>query len=376
VAAGEEPASLKALKGKRVAVTVFAQTTNATPYARSAQARLEEALGDNDIKVLDEAKTRELRDVCKTLEDPAAFITAETFIENAKKFEMEGVLGVYLSTEVVPGPADCFSATAHVDLRFIGSEDARVASFATSPMGTRGSPSSEGVTPDSATINAVQRAIDSACTLTGLRLTELTRPKSVDLGLAEPTRTEAAGFVFAAPAKDPTLAKMPLLEKQHWRVEEVTCTATAPAGGLAAVAGYISDTTSSGGMGPGALRRLYGSRIHLVDTIAGKTLLSFVCSPVEASTREEPNTKRVLHCAFVGGWRYLCAATGNHVLLWDTEKGVEISRRVVPGEPTGLAIEAGPAGNAVIIRTKRGNWRYGIVRARPAGGGDGSQTSL
>ena len=139
-----------------------------------------------------------------------------------------------------------------------------------------------------------------------------------------------------------------------WRTETPTCTARAPAGGLAAVAGYIRDTDMHR-----RPERLYGSRVHVVDAAAGRALLVFECSSTEELAK---NTKQVLACAFIGGWRYLCAATGNHLFLWDTENGREIAKLPVPGEPVGLAWAPDETGGGIVLQTRNGTWFYRLMR--------------
>jgi len=345
------------LQGKKVAVTVFAQNDQAKGLTKTAQSRIEEVMADNDVAVLDEQKAHELNDIFKTLEDPGAFVTAETFVENAKKFDIQGILAVYTTVEVVPGLADYFSATAHADIRFVDSATAKVRAISTPPMGIRGAPPSDGLTSNSAAMNAVQRAVDSAARLAGFEIAELTRAKSVDLALSDPTVYADGGVGFVKPDNEQALWDLASLEKQTWRTEEVTCTARAPAGGLAAVAGYIKDTNFRR-----RPERLYGSRVHIVDVANRKRVLCLDCSPVEMKSRQEPNTKQVLALTFVRSWRHLCAVTGNHVHFWDVERGVELARVPVPEEPTALCVVNNDREVWIVIRTKKGSWKYPIIR--------------
>jgi hypothetical protein len=354
----DSPGSVAFLQGKKVAVAVFAQNIQAEPLVKAAQARMEEILTDHDIAVLDEQKTAELKDVFKTLEDPGAFVTAETFIENSRKFDIDGLLGVYLSAEVVPGIADYFSATAHADLRFIDNQSAQVRAISTPPMGRRGVPTSDGLTRNSASINAVQRAVDSACSLTGFKIAEWTRAKSVELVLSGPFPYAGERLSLPKLANDRSLWPLAVFAKEDWRAEEASCTASSAGGGLAAIGGYITDTDFRR-----RPPRLYGSRIHVVDTEARKPVVIFDCSPVEMKSREEPNTKKVLFCLFAGGWRYLCAATGNHVFMWDIEQGREISKLPIDSEPTAMMLVSNGTGSSILLQTRTGVVRYGIVRA-------------
>lgn len=348
------------LAGKKVAVAVFPRNPAATAHAKTAQSRIEQILADGDIAVLDEAKTRELKDACKSMEDMAAFITPEQIVENARKFEIDGVLAAYVSVDVVHGIADFFSATAHVDLRFIDNKTARVRAMASPAMGVPGAPPSDGLTEGGAAVNAIRRAVESACHLAGFELAEATRPGSVDLVLADPVDGAEGGASFAAAENDPRLHRAVQLERERWRTEEATCTARSAAGGLAAVAGYIRDTDFRR-----QPQRLYGSRVHLVDVEAMKTLQIFECSPVATMAKGEKNARGVLFLGFAGSWRHLFAATGNHLYFWDVESGRLLSKIPLGEAPTGLAVQSLDTGTVLLLRSASGVRRYGIVRARP-----------
>ncbi len=354
----DETVSIKFLQGKKIAVAIFAQNAQAESLVKAAQSRMEEILADHDIAVLDEKKTNELKDVFKTLEDPGAFVTAETFIENSGKFDIDGLLGVYLSVEIVPGIADYFSATAHADIRFIDNQTAQVRAISTPPMGRRGMPTSDGLTRNSASINAVQRAVDSACSLTGFEIAEWTRTKSVELKLVGPTPYTGDRLVLPKPQNERGLWPLAAFENKEWRAEEASCTALSAGGGLAAIGGYITDTDFRR-----RPPRLFGSRIHVVDTEARKPVITFACSTVEMKGRDEPNTKKVLACLFAGSWRYLCAVTGNHVFMWDIEKGSEISKLPLASEPAAMTLVSDDTGSSILLQTRKGVFRYGIVRA-------------
>ena len=345
------------LRGKKIAVRVFAETEAAKECADTARSRLEEILADNEIAVLDEEKTKELSDVDKILEDPTAFVTAEFLVEMAEKFRIDGLMAVCLSAEVGPGLADYHSAAAHADVRFIDNGTAQVRSFSPPPMGTRGFPASEGSARSSALLNAAQRAVEEACGLAGLRIDERTRCKSVEIQLVQGAPYRGAAIRVDKRENDRSLWPLAALEDEMWRTETPTCTARAPAGGLAAVAGYIRDTDMHR-----RPERLYGSRVHVVDAAAGRALLVFECSSTEELAK---NTKQVLACAFIGGWRYLCAATGNHLFLWDTETGREIAKLPVPGEPVGLAWTPDETGGGIVLQTRNGTWDYRLMRRSP-----------
>jgi len=317
------PAGLMELRDKQIAAVVVPQGATATPLQRSAQSRLESILVDNGFSVLDRRKAAELKDANKRLEDPTAFITAEDFIKMAEAYQIHALVVVYLHADARPGLADYFSATAQADVRVIDDVSARVQAFNTQPMGTRGMAPSQGLTANSALLNAVYRAVDAAADKMQLELSDRTRLRSVRLSLGEPVKLSTR--LDGKPANERDLHRLAKLEKAKWRTEEVSVTARSPGGALAAVAGYIRDTDHHR-----RPPRLYGSRVHVVEPASGKTIHLFECSPVEKKGRDERGTKEVLDTTFVSNWRYLAAVTGNHVLFWDTETGSQISRRAHP----------------------------------------------
>ena len=349
---------MERMQGQKTAVVMLTMNPIAEPFQKNALSRIEGILVDNAIEVLDREKTEELKDVFKTLDDPGAFVTAETFVENAEKFAIKGLVAVYLSVDIVKGLAGYYTATAQADIRFIDEQDARVESLATLPMGSPGRPPSDGLTRNSAAINAVQRAIDDACLKLGLELMDPATPRSVRLSLEGPTPVPSGSTLRRTSVSDPSLSKFAVLEKQKWRGEEVSCTAKAPAGDLGAVGGYIVDTDFRR-----RPQRLFGSRIHLIDIHAKKEILTFECHPVEKKTSSEKGTKKILDCMFIQSWRYLSAVTGNNLLLWDTERGIlQASLPLqMPIKSAELSISSKDDSSYLVIDTGRQQMAYRIV---------------
>ena len=347
------------MQGGKTAVVVMALNPAAEPFKKNALSRMENILLDNAVEVLDRDKAEELKDVFKTLEDPGAFVTAETFVENAEKFDIQGLVAVYLSVGITPGLAGYFSATAQADIRTISEQNATVEALTTFPMGAPGRPPSDGLTKNSAAINAVQRAIDDACAGLGLELLDPATPRSVMLSLKGPVPVPASLVVESTSQSQPELSRLAVLENRKWRGEEITCTAKAPAGGLGAVGGYIIDTDFRR-----RPQRLYGSRIHLIDLQAQMEISTFECHPVEKKPSREKGTKAILHCMFVRNWRYLSALTGNTIFLWDTERG-NLQSAVPLDSPLEKAeLSLGQAGDASFLVIQSGGKRiaYQIVR--------------
>ena len=349
------------VRGKNIAALAFAQNDLANPFLRRAQSRLEDILVDNNITVLDPKRADELKNVFKGLEDPGVFVTAETFVENVAKYDLSGLMVIYVSADVVPGLADYFSATAHAEVRFIDNQNARVTALTTPAMGTAGRPPSDGLTRQSAAINAIQRAVDSACDLVGLEITDRIRARAVRIKLAAAVAPADLARPVRRPENDKSLWPLAVLENEKWRRETITCTARSTGGDLAALGGYIRDTQARAGRSG----RLYGSRVHVADTKTGESLNTFECSPVERKTREERNTKQVLDCLFISNWRYLAAATGNHLLFWNTERGELLSKLPLRSKSATLGFERDPDGRAwLVVDQGRNMALYQIVRDR------------
>lgn len=304
------------LTGKKVAVVVNSQNEAADRYVKAAHSRMESILADNDIVALDRKKVQELTDVFKTLDDPGAFVTAEDFVENAAKFEIAALVAIYLNVDRVPTLADYFSAGAHADIRFISESDAEVTAISLPPMGVPGRPPSDGLTQNSAAVNAVQRAVDDACNKLGLENLDPATPRLVHLDLKDPVDGSSLTIEPRPSEKEKSLSDYAQLEELRWRQEEVTCTAKAPAGAMGAVAGYIIDTDFRR-----RPQRLYGSRIHLIDTRQKREIQVFDCFDVEKKQPGEMGERKILDCMFVSNWRYLAAVSGGKLFFWDTERG-------------------------------------------------------
>jgi hypothetical protein len=378
-----ETASVKFLEGKKVAVAVFAQNKQAEPVIKTAQSRMEEILADNDIAVLDEEKTKELKDVFKTLEDPGAFVTAETFVENSKKFDIHGLVGVYLSAEVVPGLADYYSATAHADIRFIDNQTARVRALSTDPMGVPGAPVSDGLTESSALVNAIQRSVDSACVRMNLRVMAPATPYCVSVRLSDAVATPA----FPPPRKDradKSLIRLANLKNPNrWTSEKATATAKAPGGSMAAVAGYLGETFTSAGQvsgGGSAMDRIrsggggmggfagggiggvrhYSSSIHLID-LSGQREVNVLNAEPPGRGGDAPRS--IIACEFAESWRYLAAVSGRNVFLWDTQRGELLDKKEIPPlpRPTSLAFRKEQDRTYLVIGTGRKSIVYKVL---------------
>jgi len=347
------------LKGGKTAVVVYAQNPAARHFQKNALSRLESILLDNAIDVLDREKAEALKNVFNTLEDPGAFVTAETFVENSRKFAIQGLVAVYLSVDVTRGLAAYFSATAQADVRYIQQDDARVATLATLPMGAPGRPPSDGLTRNSAAVNAVQRAIDDACTELGMEIMDPATPRSVQLRLEGPLDPPPSLSLMEGAAGNDAIAGHAVLEKERWRAEKVTCTTVAQAGSLGAVAGYIVDTDFRR-----RPQRLYGSRMHLIDLESKQELMVFNCHAVEKSARDEKGTKQILDCMFVLNWRYLSAVTGNRLFLWDTERGLLQASILLPApvKKAALHLAHDQDTHYLVVQSGRGQAAYAIAR--------------
>ena len=346
----------------RVAVVVFAQGDTPDRYARTAQARMETILQDNGIEVIDRDEVDKLKDVWTLLEDPAYFVTAEAFLDNAGQYQIDGIVRLYLLTDTARSLGGFHSATAQADTRFVGS-DATVAAFTSYPMGAPGRPPSDGLTEAAALINAVQRAIDDAAGGLNLELLETATPRALQLALDGPTAAPVgvpAELRVAASESDPWVSAAELSDAR-WSSEKVTCTALAPAGGLGVVGTKLSELNRK-------RRKVYGSKLHVVDTTQQREIYSFVTNEVGLKDKKHRGDSAVLDCLFLGSWRYLAATTGDVLSLWDTERGVAMAEVLLPDglDEARLEFLRDGTGDFVNVRTgKRDDgWAYRIVRAQ------------
>lgn len=346
------------LRGKKVAVTVFAPGEVPPAAVQAAQARVERILADNGAVVLDERKAAELKSVWKRLDDPGYFVTAEDFVANAAKYELDGVARSYVSAEAVPGIADFHTATAAVDLRLVDAE-ARVNAHSSTAMGAPGNPPSDGLTRDSALLEAVRRAVDDACIRLGLDIASPVQPEAIALRLEGPVAAPAQPReAKRAPAPDPAIAGLAKLDAEPMRAESVSRTAVSPDGNLGAVGGYVKDTDFRR-----KPERLYGSRVHLVDLRTKRQLAVLECHEVGFGGG---GTREVLDLAFVANWRYLAGVTGRELFLWDTERGRLLSSVPLPAplQAATLGLMATETGRVLIVDAGRGRtWAYRIARA-------------
>jgi hypothetical protein len=352
---------LEQVQGQQTAVVVYPLNPSAERFTRNALSRVEGILLDNGVDVLDREKAEELKDVFKTLDDPGAFVTAETFVENSEKLAIKGLVALYLSVDDQKGLAEYYTATAHVDVRYIGGEDAQVHALATPPMGAPGSPPSDGLTRNSAVINAVQRAVDSACEKLGFELIDPATPRSVSLTLEGPLNVPEGLEISRSSTKGSSIKKYAQLEDEAWRGEDVTCAVLAPGGSMGAVGGYIVDTDFRR-----KPQRLYGSRVHLIDVKAGKDILALDCHTVEKKAGHEKGTRKILDCMFVHNWRYLSAVTGNALFLWDTERGRLMGSAILtkPLKKAELGLGRTPEGSYLVIRSGSKQLAYKITRKK------------
>jgi hypothetical protein len=345
---------------KRIAVVAYEKGGGAGPNARSAASRIETLLGDNGITVLDQQKADELKNVWKKLEDPGYFVTADEFVANANKFKIDGLLRVYVTADVGPGFGDTFSATAQADLRLVR-EDAKVESFNTVPMGVPGSPPSDGLTASAALINAVQRAVDAAAVGFGMEVADYTTPRTFKFELKE-AAASADGIAPRRAAPSQPLEMYALLSPKKMLRESVTCRDADPSGRLGVVGGYLKQL--------GGNLAYYGSRLHVVDVQEQKEVLVFDTALVDRKHSYEKGTKQLLDCMFLGNWRYIVALTGNHLSLWDTERGLKMSEIALTEglEAGSLAVASSQGRTALVVRGGGGAVyrRFEVARASGA----------
>ncbi|MDC1286377.1 hypothetical protein N8198_00670 [Gammaproteobacteria bacterium] len=300
----------------KVAVVIYGQDPLAQKYSRAAFTRMENILLDNGVEVLDKAEVEELKDVWKQLEDPGYFVTAETFVENTEKYAIDGMIRIYLNVDVVENWGNTFSAVAAADIRFVDNE-ANVEAYSSIPMGVPGKPPSDGLTRNAASVNAVQRAIDESSARLGLEIIDFARPRTMKFNLAETDAPVGETQSKRLRSDDTAFESYASKPERGGTFESFTCHDRDPAQVLGVAGGYLKIT--------GVGSRTYGSRLHVIDLAEGKEILLFDTSLQDRKHSWEKGVRKLQDCMFIESWRYLVALTGNHISLWDTERGINMS---------------------------------------------------
>lgn len=128
---------------------------------------------------------------------------------------------------------------------------------------------------------------------------------------------------FVAEKRPPALpntdgaVKYAKLANESWYTEEVTCVRKSPDGKMVAVGGYLRRTF----LLSGRPKRLFGSKMHVLDAVTHKEVIALEAAPVAERTREEKGGSKILDCMFLSSSRYLAAVTNSKLLLWDTQRG-------------------------------------------------------
>lgn len=345
----------------RVAVTVYAQNAGAESQLRTAQSRLESILLDNGYTVMDERETEKLKNSWTELEDPSYLITAEDIINRAEKFKIDKIVRVYLTVDQAETFAGYFSASAILNIRVVD-KSAKVQAYTSKPMGTPGLPMSDGLTAQAAKTNAVQRAIDISSTNIGLEVISVATPRALSFMLSDPQSPDGQlleSVQWFNAVSDPKPYPLPLI-KEGWKNESLTCQARDPANVYLVAGGYIKST--SGG------HRTYSSLLHIVDLADNKEVLTFEPNSDEKfQNKRKLGTTKILSCFFINSWRYVAALTGDYLILYDTERGIEMSARRLPkGIKKGnLGLVAGDLNNInLIVQSKKNQWAFRIDRKR------------
>lgn len=358
--ASTEPQAADTDKRGTAAVVVYL-AGNAPPFVtRVVQTRVEQLLADNGVTVLDKDAVDKLKADWEKLKDPGALVTAEEFVEKSKKYRFDSVYRAYVTAGSARGLGEYFTATAAVDLRIVSAEG-KTNSVASGAMGTRGNPPSDGLTAEAALTNAVQRATDFTVQKGGLMVPDPTAPRTVPLSLVLDPNPIDPKFVQAPvdvpkDVKDRLLKSSKLLDGK-WHNETATCVALSPEKSLGAVATYEKLTR------PQQSERFYGSKVHLVEVDAGREFSTLEMAKVGPRPRSELGISEPLGCGFIGSWRYLVAATGNRIFLWDTERGIELSQTNVP-EPLDagqLVVSKAPDDSVrILLSSGRKAWSYRV----------------
>ncbi len=341
-----------------VAVLVYPANAAAKTLAGSAQSRLEQILIDNGVEVTDRDESKKIKSIWKKLEDPGYFVTADDFVQNTASYQLDGIVRVYLSADSEPAPGGFFSATAQADVRLVD-ENAKVASRTSFPMGAPGRPPSDGLTAQSALLNAVQRAVDEAAGSLGLEVSQPVSPRAMKFELEGPVEPPATAQALPRAPRDLEADYVALaqLETRRSANEKATCTDRAPGGDVAAVGGSLSVLSRQG--------MFFGSRVHQVDTAEKREIAVFDTRVLGRKPREHRGTSQVLDCLFVHSWRYFAAVTGDVLSLWDTERGLMLSEVLMPFGTDEASLEVLRAGEAYFLRVKAEKGQQVAYRIAP-----------
>lgn len=307
-----------AAQPKSAAVIVYPQSALAKQYARIAQARIEQILTDNGVTVLDQQQAERLKKNWKKLADPGALITAEEFVSNAGKYDIDGVYRIYLDAGLTRGLADIYTATALSDIRFLG-EDAQVSAAASPPMGAKGMPPSDGLTDSAALSNAIQRSIDMSAQTLGLKILDFANPRlfNVKLQAMSPAVSYTAESVPDKQISDKEVAPLVALKvSDNWN-EKINFIRRSSDERMAAVVTSMLHQSYFDN------RVQIAPVIHVIDLNAKKEAIVFKTGG--GTQADKGRGDKILDCLFVSNWRFLAAVTGSRLYLWDTERGLELS---------------------------------------------------
>lgn len=347
----------------RVAVMVFPSNDAARGLAGSAQGRLEQILTENGVEVTDRDESKKIKSVWKKLEDPGYFVTADDFVRNAGRYQLDGIVRVYLSADSTTSPGGFFSATAQADVRLID-ENAGVQARVSFPMGAPGRPPSDGLTAQAALLNAMQRAIDEAAGTLGLEISQPASPRAMKFTLEGPVDAPAQATAVPRAPRDLKADFVALARMASGRntFEKATCADRAPGGDVAVVGGSLNTLAR----GPRGMEMHFGSRVHLVDLAQSREITAFETRALGRKPKEHRGSSAVLDCLFVHSWRYLAAVTGDVLSLWDTERGLQLSETLLPFGTEEAALDVLRAGEAHFLRVKAGAERQAVYRIVPA----------
>lgn len=353
----------------RVAVLVFPANAAAKTLTGNAQTRLEQILIDNGVEVTDRDDSSRIKSIWKKLEDPGYFVTADDFVKNTARYQLDGIVRVYLSADSQPAPGGFFSATAQADMRLVD-ENAKVRAQTSFPMGAPGRPPSDGLTAQAALLNAMQRAIDEAAATLGLEVAEPASPRAMKFSLEGPVSAPSQATALVRAPRDLKADYVDLAQLASGRNtgEEVTCADKAPGGDVGVVGGSLHAMAR----GPRGLEMHYGSRVHLVDIAQAREITQFDTRVLGRKPKEHRGSSAVLDCLFVHSWRYLAAVTGDVLSLWDTERGLNLAEVLLPFGTDEATLEVLRENDGYFLRVQGEGKRQAVYRLVPGKSGSTS----
>jgi hypothetical protein len=341
---------------ERVAVAVFAADPAARRYERAVQTRLEEALREAGYETLDQKEAEKIKNNWTDNIEPGVLLTAEEFSKRTEKMAIDKVYRVSFTVGSSHPMALFYSATGSVQISLHGPM-AAVKSSTSKPMGVLGYAPSDALTEDAAIVNALQRSVESALEQSGVQVLAPVSARYVPLALAPVAAlpADAAEMSMGSRAAAPGWDKHARVLAERWRREDPACQAVSGDGAMGVHGTYAW-------IG-GPLGRAHGGYLHLVDIAGAREVAKLTLHELGARDRGDNGSSAALACSFLGNWRYLIAASGNKIVCFDVERGIQTCSHAVLGAPDQAALKFWQSGarRYVVLASGKGQQTFELT---------------